>query len=132
MSADRVRRIWLLIAAGAACATALYVAIVRQLPAPRHHISFALLTCLFGFAEIAVVHVECRSQTHTFSLVEVPLVLGLLAGRPSEVVVAQLLGAAAALTLYRRQAWRSCRPNPLPPPASHETGLQPDRLRARD
>ncbi|MGA8016861.1 MAG: EAL domain-containing protein, partial [Candidatus Dormiibacterota bacterium] len=64
-----------------------------------------LLAALFCVAEICVVHVQFRREAESFSLSEVPLVLGLFFDRPLTVVLACLLGVAAALTLHRRQSW---------------------------
>lgn len=104
VTAGRARLIWGVSAIGGALALVVVLTSVRSLPAPPHHFPFLVLIGLFALSDLAVVHVEVGSQSHTFSLVEVPLVLGLLAERPSEVVVAWLAGAAMARTLGRRQA----------------------------
>ena len=57
----------------------------------------------FYLAECAVVHVHLRRETHTLSLSEVPLVLGLYAVSPLALVAAQLVGMGTALVFYRRQ-----------------------------
>ncbi len=62
------------------------------------------LVVLFGLAEIFVVHLPFRRAAHSFSLSEVPLVLGFFFAAPWEVVVGQLVGAGLALALHRRQA----------------------------
>ncbi len=103
MKPKRSRRVWSATGALAGVVAVLYATVVRDLPAPRHHVAPYLLALLFGLAEVAVVHVESRSQTHTYSLVEVPLILGLLAAPPSVLPVAQVIGAAFALGVYRRQ-----------------------------
>ncbi len=63
-----------------------------------------LLAALFALAETCVVHVQLRSEAQSFSLTEVPLVLGLFFDPSLSVVLACLLGAAVALTLVRRQS----------------------------
>lgn len=103
MNAGRARLIWGASASGAALAAALLVLVIRRIPSPPHHFSFAVLVALFALADLAVVHVELGSQTHTFSLVEVPLVLGLLSERPFDMVLAWLAGAAVTLVVIRRQ-----------------------------
>lgn len=103
MTPEAARKIWALIVAGAAIALVLGLTAVRSLPQPGHHVPFWVLIVLFGVSEIAVVHIESRSQTHTYSLVEVPIVLGLLAVSPVTLLLSQLAGGALALALYRRQ-----------------------------
>ncbi len=58
----------------------------------------------FCLAEIAVVHVEIRRESYSFSLSEVPLVVGLFFLEPQQLILAQVLGSAAALILHRRQS----------------------------
>ena len=104
MSANRSRLIWA-IAAGVAAATALlYLAFVPGLATPIHHLPFLSVAAMFAIAEIAVVSLEVGSQSHTYSLVEVPLVLGLLTLQPKLVVAAWLLGGAITLGVVRRQS----------------------------
>ena len=61
------------------------------------------LVILFLAAEACVVHVHVRRQAHTLSLTEAPLVLGVVFFSPVVVVVARLVGSAAALIAGRRQ-----------------------------
>ena len=61
------------------------------------------LTLAFAAAEIWVVHLHFRSQTGTFSLYEIPLVLGLVFATPQELWVAIVLGSGFALAAVRRQ-----------------------------
>lgn len=100
----RARLIWSITAAGAVIAAAAYLVAVRTLPEPRHQLPFLLIAAMFAIAEVAVVHVEVGSQTHTYSLVEVPLVLGLLYLDPRFLVLAWLLGFAVTLGVVRRQS----------------------------
>jgi diguanylate cyclase (GGDEF)-like protein len=62
------------------------------------------LAVLFYLTEIYVVHIEFRRDAHSFSLSEIPLVLGLFFASPGEFVLAQMVGAAIALGLHRRQS----------------------------
>ena len=62
--------------------------------------AFALV---FYLAEAHVVHLQFRHETHTTSLSEAGLVLGLYVLSPEGLLVATLAGAAAALVLARRQ-----------------------------
>jgi diguanylate cyclase (GGDEF)-like protein len=77
----------------------------RDLPGPLHTLGIAWWVLAIGFfvAECAVVHVHIRRETHTLSLSEVPLVLGLFAVSPLGLITAQLAGMGAVLVLYRRQ-----------------------------
>ena len=66
---------------------------------------FALPALAIGFAltEIFVVHLRIRADAHTFSLVELPLALGLFFAAPLVLIGAQLVGAGLALVLHRKQ-----------------------------
>ncbi len=66
-------------------------------------VALPVLATLFALAEIFVVHLRIRADAHTFSLVELPLALGLFFAQPLVLVVAQLLGAGFALALHRKQ-----------------------------
>jgi diguanylate cyclase (GGDEF)-like protein len=96
--------IWLLSAAAAGGAAFVLLS-ARHLPAPQHPLPIPWWALAIGFflAECAVVHVHIRRETHTLSLSEVPLVLGLFAVSPLGLIAAQLSGMGAALVLYRRQ-----------------------------
>jgi diguanylate cyclase (GGDEF)-like protein len=61
------------------------------------------LGLLFLVAEVSVLHLYFGRDAHTVSLSEVPLVLGLLFATPGELIVAQIVGAAVALAVHRRQ-----------------------------
>ena len=61
------------------------------------------LGLLFLVAEVSVLHFYLGSDAHSVSLSEIPLVLGLLFARPDDLIVAQILGAAVALAVHRRQ-----------------------------
>ncbi|MGD1052846.1 MAG: GGDEF domain-containing protein, partial [Candidatus Dormibacteria bacterium] len=92
--------------AGLAAVAVLAAAAVARLPerpAP-YAIPWWLLAGIFCVAEICVVHVQFRREAQSFSLSEIPLVMGLFFDRPLSVVLAYLLGAAVALTLHRRQS----------------------------
>jgi signal transduction histidine kinase len=90
----------------AAIATVLTIGLVRQLPHQTTgvRIPWPALAALFALSEAFVVHLQFRrGDAHSFSLNEVTLVLGLFFTDPVGVVLAQLIGAALALTLRRRQ-----------------------------
>ena len=71
--------------------------------APSRPIAPIVLVALFALAESCVVHVYVDRQARTFSLSEIPLVLGLVYLSPVGLVVARLVGSALALTTVRRQ-----------------------------
>ena len=62
-----------------------------------------VVAALFALAEAFVLHVHVGREAHSFSLSEIPLVLGLVALAPAELVGARLLGALVALVIVRRQ-----------------------------
>jgi diguanylate cyclase (GGDEF)-like protein len=82
----------------------LFVLIVRHLQ-PVHPLPLPwwVLGTMFGLAEVFVVKFEIRRGTVSFSLSEIPLVLGLFFAHPTSLVLGQTAGAAAALALHRRQ-----------------------------
>lgn len=61
------------------------------------------MVVLFGLTEVFVVHIHLRGDAHTFSLVELPLALGLFLVNPIVLITAHVLGGGAALALHRRQ-----------------------------
>ncbi|MGH2697957.1 MAG: ATP-binding protein, partial [Actinomycetota bacterium] len=99
-------RVWLLTAAMAATSVVLFVFSVADEPRldpTRVHARWWMLALLFCLAEIFVIHLQFRRDAHSFSLSEVPLVLGFFLAAPWELVVGQLVGASIALVLHRRQ-----------------------------
>ena len=100
----RTAGIWLLAAAAAGTAVIVLVS-ARDLPGPLRTLAVPWWALALGFflAECAVVHLHIRRETHTLSLSEVPLVLGLFAVTPLGLVTAQLAGMGAALVFYRHQ-----------------------------
>src|SRR4051795_10762635 len=94
-----VRLIWSLIAAIVAAALSLHTTKQLELPALAgpFHVWWPLLALAFAGTEVWVVHVHFRRDAHSFSLSEVPLVLGLFFTSPLGLVLAQLTGAAIAL-----------------------------------
>ena len=61
------------------------------------------LVGMFYVGEVTVVHVKFRRNTQSFSMSDIPLVLGLFFVSPLGVLLAQLVGNAVALTANRRQ-----------------------------
>ena len=97
--------LWAYAGALALAAAAVFTGPVQQLSAPPRpfEVPWLLLVAGFLLAEVGVVHYDFRSETHSFSLSELPLVFGLLFAEPSHVVAAQVVGAGAALVVHRRQ-----------------------------
>ena len=55
----------------------------------------------YALAEAFVVHLSIGRETHSFSLNEIPLVLGLFLSTPGDLLLGQLVGAGLALALFR-------------------------------
>ena len=99
-----VFKIWLLTCVLGASALVLIAAVVvkiQPLPAPIS-IPWWVLAIGFYLAETNVVHLEFRRQAHTFSLSEIPFVVGLVFVSPTEFVLAIIVGSAVGL-IVRKQ-----------------------------
>ncbi len=98
-------RVWFFVGLLATLAIWLYLAVVRELPAL--HAPFVLpwwlVAASFYVIEIKVVHLHFRRGAHSFSLSEVPLVIGLFFAAPGDLVLAHALAGGAALIIHRRQ-----------------------------
>lgn len=66
-------------------------------------LAWIALAATFAVSEVFVVHVHVRRDSHSFSLAEVPLVLGLFLVTPFVLLLAAIGGVASALVLHRRQ-----------------------------
>ena len=101
-----VGRIWALNAALIAAGGAVYLTAVSALPplGLTARIPWPALAIAFCCTEIFVVHLHFRRASHSFSLTEIPLVVGLYFLAPKELLLAQLVGAGVALVLHRRQS----------------------------
>ena len=98
-------RVWLLTAIITAAGVGLYLVGVQgvpALPAPVV-VPWWLFMLAFAGTEIAVVHLHFRRSTQTFSLSEVPLVIGLFFLPPPLLFLARLVGGGSALYLHRRE-----------------------------
>lgn len=73
-------------------------------PVSGFHIPWLILAGSFYLAEIAVIHIEYRRDAHSFSMSEVPLVIGFFFAAPEDVILAQLVANIVALGITRRQA----------------------------
>jgi diguanylate cyclase (GGDEF)-like protein len=110
--AQRTAGVWGLTALLATAALAIWMTTLRALHATSNansnahshtHVPWLLVAAAFYLAEANVVHVYRRGDAHTFSLSEVPLVVGLFFLSPAGLVTACLAGAGTALVLHRRQ-----------------------------
>ena len=99
-----VLKIWLLTAVLTVSAAALVSGVVINIEPLTAQLSIPWWVLAIGFylAETNVVHLEFRRQAHTFSLSEIPFVVGLVFVGPLQFVLAIIVGSAAGL-LVRRQ-----------------------------
>src|SRR3954454_2652827 len=99
------QRIMMITAALTAVAVALFVIVVRPLPGAPTAMSlpWVLWAAAFAVSEAFPVHVQVKKDSHTFSVSDLVLAAGLVLTTPSHLVVAQVLGVAAALLVHRRQ-----------------------------
>jgi signal transduction histidine kinase len=98
------QRVALLGGVVAACILAL-LPLVNALPiSPRSmNVPWYVLAPLFAVAELAVVHFRFRRDAHSFSLSDVPMVLGMFLAGTVDLVAAVVVGNLFALTIVRRQ-----------------------------
>ena len=98
-------RVWLFIGILATMAVTLYVGVVRHMPPPDGPLTLPLVVMAVAFyvIEIKVVHLHFRRGAHSFSLSEIPLVIGLFLAAPGDIVLAHALAGGAALLIHRRQ-----------------------------
>ena len=99
-------RVWILAVALASAAVYLVAGPLRGIEPLAVPTEIPWWTVAIGFtlAEIYVAHLQFRRDAHSFSLSEVPLVIGLIFLSPTDLVLAQLVGAGVALIVHRRQS----------------------------
>ncbi len=117
MSADAPRKVkaqdrrpslasaWTFIAVIAGLAAVLWTGLLMNLGPFDRPFSlpwWALIPVVF-LAESAVIHLTFRKDSHSFSLSEIALVVGLFFASPAALVIAQLVGNGASLVFNRRQ-----------------------------
>ncbi|HWH37503.1 MAG TPA: GGDEF domain-containing protein [Candidatus Limnocylindrales bacterium] len=93
--------VWLLVALMAALVGGLWTTAIGGFeiwPAPLL-LPWPVLALLFFAAERFVIDLEVREQTHSFSLSEIALVLGLVFATPFDLLFGQAVGAGVALLL---------------------------------
>ena len=99
-------RVWLFSGSLAVIAVVLYLWIVGDdapLAVP-FHIPWWVAAAGFALADIKVIEVHFRRESHAFSLTEVPAVIGLFFLSPIEYLAAVTVGALVALLISSRQA----------------------------
>jgi diguanylate cyclase (GGDEF)-like protein len=98
-------RVLVLSTALAGLAAVVHWLFVRSLPSltAPFHLPWVVLAVAFTATEVFVVHLQFRRESHSISLSELSLVIGLLFCRPEDIVLARLVGAAIALIFHRRQ-----------------------------
>ena len=101
----RLPGVWHLNAALVLVAIVLFAGFVAPLDAPHppFEIPFWALVVLFFVTDACMVHLHFRRDSHSFTLAEIPLVLGLFFVSPAALFSARLLGALPALFIVRRQ-----------------------------
>ena len=99
------RSIWLLTAAIAGIAAAIYLLLLRDVQGldASVHLRWWALAPAFAVAELCVVHVHFRRSAHTLTLSELPLVAGLLLASPADLLLGQLLGAGVVIFFSMRK-----------------------------
>jgi diguanylate cyclase (GGDEF)-like protein len=75
-------------------------------PPSQPTIPWWALAAMYALAEALVVHLAVGRETHSFSLNEVPLVLGLFLATPGDLLLGQAVGAGLALAIHRRNSVR--------------------------
>src|SRR4051812_5815734 len=86
-------RIWLLISSILATGLTLLAGPVARMDAPGHGtVPVWALAVAFGATQVLVVHLHFRRSAHSFTLSELPLVVGLFYADPMHLVVASVLG----------------------------------------
>ena len=103
-----VAPIWVLTVGLAIAAALLYVVVVAPLrrPSAAMIVPIAALVVAFAAGEWWRVFIHFRKEAQSFSLSEIPLVIGvfILAGDPGALVLSRVVGAAIGLGVLRRQA----------------------------
>ena len=105
LRADRALRRTLALALGIAVASTLgLLAMWPHLGGAGgpHRLPWWVFALAFAGAEIAVFHVELRREAHTFTLAEVPLVIGLFFAAPLHLIAGRMLAEVVILGFKER------------------------------
>ena len=71
-------------------------------PLATPHLPWWLIALGFAAGELCVVHLEFRRSAHSFSLADVPMVLGLLFSSAPQLLAGALVGTGLVYVLHRR------------------------------
>lgn len=98
-------KVWILTAviASTASVMAWQLRDLARLDGARPTIHWALLSLFVYLAELTVIHLRLHRHAHSFSMGEVPTVLGLFMVPPIELLLAHVVGNGIALIFNRRQ-----------------------------
>ncbi len=104
MADSRNATVWLLTGIVALAAAVLTYA-ARDLPViyPNLQLRWFHIGIAFFFSELTVVHLRFRRDAHSFSMSEIPLVIGFFLVAPVELIIGQLVANAVVLGFSRRQ-----------------------------
>ncbi|MDH3260613.1 MAG: ATP-binding protein [Acidimicrobiia bacterium] len=96
-------KVWWMAAIIAGAAAAIWYSVL-DLPVLRDSPQLPWWALAIGFyvSELAVVHLRFRKDAHSFSMSEIPLVLGLFFATPAHLALGQLVGTAAVYAFHRR------------------------------
>ena len=94
-------RVWLLSAALATVAAGLVLWLAPLERPSGLHLPWWFLAAAFAATELGVVHIHVRRSSHSMTLGEIPLVLGLLFASPGELIAAWVIGAGCVLLIQR-------------------------------
>ncbi|MFN0094445.1 MAG: putative bifunctional diguanylate cyclase/phosphodiesterase [Dehalococcoidia bacterium] len=105
MSRRTKAQLWTYVAGVGVVALALFATFLHELDdLDRRDLWLgAVLLLITPVAEMLVVHVHIRKSAHSFSLLELPLTLGLIAIHPLALITTYTIGSGAVLLVHRRQ-----------------------------
>src|SRR5262245_10834960 len=111
VSLRRAAPIWMLdiALAGTAAALTAMVAGEPAIAGAPVQLEWWALAPMFYLAELLVIHRPLRRDAYTFTLSEIPLVLGLFLAAPEDLVVGRVAGAVIALAIATRARQRPAR-----------------------
>ncbi|MFQ5517560.1 MAG: hypothetical protein ACE5E8_08285 [Acidimicrobiia bacterium] len=97
--------IWILVASMATAGLTLHVFSLTDLGAFDTPVTtpWVMLAAGFATAEVLVIQIRGRKDSHAISLTEVPLLIGRVLASPLALITGRLAGSAAVCGLHRRQ-----------------------------
>jgi diguanylate cyclase (GGDEF)-like protein len=96
-------RIWIFTASLATAAFVIYLTQLHERPTPPVTLAvpWPVIAAAFAAAELKVVQVHFRRETHSFSLSEFPAVIGFFFLSPTDYLIAVLVGSTVAFVIGR-------------------------------